>query len=144
MWASPLWLESVKDPEIPNFGPELLVNGLVIRAAVCLSVSALFGLLFTLRPKPGRLLAMQGPLVFFQLIVLVPMFDLVDKLRQLPLRQTAELLNSAQKPHEPFVMVGVQKPSLHFYTNQIIVYEGRSSYALVNLADRLRSEERQG
>ncbi|HGY5531958.1 MAG TPA: glycosyltransferase family 39 protein, partial [Prochlorococcus sp.] len=55
-----------------------------------------------------------------------------------------QLLLDSQKPLEPLVMVGAMKPSLHFYTDQVVVYEGRSEGALVNLADRLQEEERQG
>ena len=36
------------------------------------------------------------------------------------------------------------KPSLHFYTDQVIVYEGQSDGALVNIADRLAHELRRG
>ena len=41
-------------------------------------------------------------------------------------------------------MVGAMKPSLHFHTGQIVLYEGRSDGALVNLADRLSFETRRG
>ena len=41
-------------------------------------------------------------------------------------------------------MVGVLKPSLHFYTDQVVLYEGKSKSAFVNLADRLSREQRQG
>ena len=41
-------------------------------------------------------------------------------------------------------MVGAMKPSIHFYTNQVIIFEGRSENALVNVADRLRNEKRRG
>ena len=36
------------------------------------------------------------------------------------------------------------KPSIHFYTNQIIIFEGRSKNALVNVSDRLKNEKRNG
>ena len=42
------------------------------------------------------------------------------------------------------VMVGAMKPSLHFYTGQVILYEGQSDGALVNIADRLAQEQRRG
>ncbi len=144
LWFSPFWLLSIKDPEIPNFGAELLQSRLLLIGAFCLSASAFSGLLYASTKWPGRLLVMQGPVVFFQLLVLVPMFGLADKLRQLPLRQAAQLLVESQKPLEPLVMVGAMKPSMHFYTKQVVVYEGRSSGALVNLVDRLRAEKRQG
>ena len=41
-------------------------------------------------------------------------------------------------------MVGAMKPSLHFYTGQVILYEGQSDGALVNIADRLAHEQRRG
>jgi hypothetical protein len=90
------------------------------------------------------LLALQVPLVAFQLFALLPMWALGDKVRQLPVRQAAQLLLDSQKPLEPLVMVGVEKPSLHFYTDQVVVYEGSSEGALVNVADRLQEEERRG
>ena len=41
-------------------------------------------------------------------------------------------------------MVGAMKPSIHFYTNQVIVFEGRSKNAFVNVSDRLKNEMRRG
>ena len=67
-----------------------------------------------------------------------------DKLRQLPLRALADLVVRNQKEFEPLIMIGARKPSLHFYTRKIILYEGRSKGALVNLAERLREESREG
>jgi hypothetical protein len=93
---------------------------------------------------PGRLLAWQGPLVLFQLIALVPMIQLGDRVRQLPVRQVAKQVVEQRRPGEPLAMIGVLKPSLHFYTDQVVVYEGQSRAALANLADRLSREQRQG
>ena len=75
---------------------------------------------------------------------MLPTFDLADRLRQLPLRQASELLLNSQKRNEPLVMVGAMKPSIHFYTNQVIVFEGRSKNAFVNVSDRLKNEKRRG
>ncbi len=74
----------------------------------------------------------------------MPTIDLVDRLRQLPLRQASELLLKTQRVNEPIVMVGAMKPSLHFYTNKIIVFEGRSKNAFLNVSDRLKNEKRRG
>jgi hypothetical protein len=41
-------------------------------------------------------------------------------------------------------MVGLIKPSLHFYSQFTVLFEGRSPTALVNLADRLRADFRPG
>jgi 4-amino-4-deoxy-L-arabinose transferase-like glycosyltransferase len=147
LWASPLWVPLIQDPEMPTLPAELLASGLVLRAAVCFSVAALLGLwLARRRPIPEGFLAMQGPLVVFQLVALLPMSFLGDRVRQLPVREAAAemLRQQRQQPQEPLAMVGAMKPSLHFYTGQVVVYEGRSKGALVNLADRLRFEQRRG
>jgi len=149
MWSSLLWdkiglLEYINDPEIPGFARELINSGILIRSAVCFSLSACFGLILVFRPKPGQLLLLQGPLVLFTLLFIIPTFRIVDRLRQLPLRQASELLLSVQKPGEALVMVGINKPSVHFYTGQVVLYEGNTPRNLVNLTDRLGFEERQG
>jgi hypothetical protein len=48
------------------------------------------------------------------------------------------------RPGESLAMVGILKPSLHFYSRKVVVYEGVEPWGLVNLADRLRRERRQG
>lgn len=144
LWSSPTWVIKIYDPEMPSLGMELLNSRLVFRAAACLSVAFLIGLRLAYHPVSGRLLAVQGPLVVFHLLALLPMWNLGDRVRQLPIRQAAGLLLEQQKKQEPLVMVGAMKPSLHFYTNQIVVYEGRSKTAFVNLVDRLRHEKRRG
>tara|TARA_Y100001968_G_scaffold333944_1_gene401577 strand:- start:15730 stop:17556 length:1827 start_codon:yes stop_codon:yes gene_type:complete len=141
-WLSPFWLNDVKDPEIPNFGPELIASFIAIRAAICFTIFASIGLFLVFRSKSGRVLLLQAPLFLFHLWVLFPMLRLADRLRQFPVRQSASLLLESQKKNEPLVMVGAMKPSMHFYTKQVIVYEGRSTAALVNLSERLKFEKR--
>ena len=74
----------------------------------------------------------------------MPMIQLGDRVRQLPVRQVAQQVVAQRRPGEPLAMVGVLKPSLHFYTDQVVVYEGKSRWALVNLSDRLSHERRRG
>ena len=40
-------------------------------------------------------------------------------------------------------MVGINKPSLHFYTNQLVTYESYDEVGLINLSNRLRFDERE-
>ena len=141
-WSSSIWVPLIDDPEMPTLPAELLASRLVLRAAVCFSVAVVLGLWMIRRKASGRLLAVQGPLVVFQLIALIPMIGLGDRVRQLPVRQAAATMLRVQKPSEPLAMVGAMKPSLHFYTQQVVVYEGRSDSALVNLSDRLSHEQR--
>ena len=144
LWLSSLWVPLIQDPEMPTLPAELLASGLVLRAAVCFSVALLLGLWCLRASVPGRLLAWQGPLVAFQLFALVPMIQLGDRVRQLPVRLVAEQVVAQRKTGEPLAMIGVLKPSLHFYTDQVVIYEGESRAALLNLADRLSSERRRG
>ena len=143
-WSSSIWVPLIDDPEMPTLPAELLASRLVLRAAVCFSIAVVLGLWMARQKASGRLLAVQGPLVVFQLIALIPMIGLGDRVRQLPVRQAAATMLRVQKPSEPLAMVGAMKPSLHFYTQQVVVYEGRSDSALINLADRLSHERRRG
>ena len=143
-WSSSIWVPLIDDPEMPTLPAELLASRLVLRAAVCFSIAVVLGLWMARQKASGRLLAVQGPLVVFQLIALIPMIGLGDRVRQLPVRQAAATMLRVQKPSEPLAMVGAMKPSLHFYTKQVVVYEGRSDSALINLADRLSHERRRG
>ena len=148
-WSSIFWnqiglLEYINDPEIPGFASALIKSGILIRAAICFSISACFGLVLIFRTKPGSLLLLQGPLLFFHLLVLLPIFGLVDNLRQFPLRQASKLIVSAQNDGEAVLMVGINKPSVHFYTGQVVLFEGNTPRNLVNLTDRLGFEKRQG
>ena len=84
------------------------------------------------------------PLVLSHFLIVLPTFDLADRLRQLPLREASQLLLNSKERNEPIVMVGAMKPSIHFYTNQVIIFEGRSKNALLNVSDRLKNERRRG
>ena len=143
-WSSSIWVPLIDDPEMPTLPAELLASRLVLRAAVCFSVAVVLGLWMIRRKASGRLLAVQGPLAVFQLIALIPMIGLGDRVRQLPIRDVAATVLNHQRPDEPIAMVGVMKPSLHFYTDQVVVYEGTSTNAFINLADRFSKERRQG
>jgi hypothetical protein len=70
--------------------------------------------------------------------------ELGDRVRQLPVRQIAAEVVRLRRPGEPLAMVGTLKPSLHYYTRQVVIFEGLRGYGLVNLADRLEREWRRG
>ena len=143
-WGSSLWIPLINDPEMPSLSRDLLASGFVLRAAVCFSLAGILCLCFARRSGAVRLLAVQGALLLFHLTALVPIAELGDQLRQKPVRLAAEQILKERRAAEPLAMVGVMKPSLHFNTGQIVLYEGRSDGALVNLADRLSTETRRG
>jgi hypothetical protein len=82
--------------------------------------------------------------VLFVLTALQPLVELGDRLRQLPVRQVAATIVEQRRPDEPLAMVGVLKPSLHFYTRQVVLFEGLQPNGPINLDERLRLERRAG
>ncbi len=141
---SSLWVPLIDDPEMPTLPSLLMASGLVPRAALCFALATTGGLWLAWRPRPGRLLAMQLPLVAFHQLALLPMWALGDAVRGQPVRTMAAEVRQELDPGEPVAMVGILKPSLHYYSRQVVLYEGTSRTALVNLADRLRHESRRG
>ena len=143
-WGSEFWVPLIRDPEMPSLAEDLLSSGLVKRAAFWFTAAAISAIVLWGRNAATRLLALQLPLLLFHVTTLLPIAGLADQLRQQPVRQAATDMLKQQRPLEPLAMVGRMKPSLNFYTRQVVLFEGRSSGALVNLVDRLANEQRRG
>jgi 4-amino-4-deoxy-L-arabinose transferase-like glycosyltransferase len=140
--AGPLWVPQIRETELPTLPAELLASGLLMRAGLCWLLAALAGA--WLRRRSWRLLALQVPLLLFAPLALEPAWALGDRLRGLPVRVIAAAVRDSAGPGEPVAMVGILKPSLHFYARRVVIYEGEEPEGLVNLADRLRRERRPG
>jgi len=144
---APRWVPAIVTPEMPTLPQELLATGRLPVAAFCFALAALAGLVGGWRRgNPAALVALQLPLVGFVLLVLLPLAQLGDRLRAAPVRQLAataqRLHNRPGTPH--LAMVGMLKPSLHFYGRRVVVYEEAGPQGLVNLSDRLAGESRPG
>jgi hypothetical protein len=143
--AAPAWVPLIQDPELPTLPAELLAGGRLPVAAACFLLASLLGLVSNVRGRPGAwLLALQLPLVAFVPLALLPSWSLGDRLRGAPVRQMAVAARLALRPGESLAMVGILKPSLHYYSRRVVIYEGNEPRGLVNLADRLRREARPG
>ena len=142
--AGPLWVPLIQDPEMPELPAALLASRRLWLAAACWFSAAGLGWWQWRRCRPLGLLSLQLPLVLYVAIVLVPLWSLGDRVRALPVRTVAAQLKRLERPAEPLAMVGILKPSLHFYTGRVVIYEGNKPSDLVNLADRLRRESRPG
>jgi len=141
------WIPLIVEPELPTLPAELIASGAVLRAGGCFALALVAGLLLWRAPRPwgqAWLLLQQLAMGLFVLTSLVPMIGLGDRLRQLPIRRTAEAVIRQRRPQEPLAMVGILKPSLHYYTNQVVIYEGIQPSGPANLADRLLREHRRG
>ena len=71
-----------------------------------------------------------------------PIRKLADTSRQLPLRKISQLISNIRQGGETLAMIGIRKPSLHFYSKQIVFYEPNSKEGLINLSERLNFDRR--
>ena len=141
--AAPLWVPLIQEPELPTLPAELLASQRLWLAAAWALLAILLAWCGRRRP-PLALLGLQLPLVLFVLTVLLPLWTMGDRLRGLPVRQMAAAVGRQALPREPLAMVGILKPSLHYYSNRVVIYEGNRPFGLLNLAQRLERERRRG
>jgi 4-amino-4-deoxy-L-arabinose transferase-like glycosyltransferase len=142
--AGPLWVPAIQDPELPTLPAGILASGRLPLAAGCWLLAAGLGWLGRRRPWPQPLLRLQLPLVAFVPLALLPLWGLGDQLRGAPVRAMAAAVQRQARPGEPLAMVGILKPSLHYYSRRVVIYEGNPPVGPLNLSDRLRRESRPG
>ncbi len=138
-----LWISSINDPEMPFLAREIMNSKLYIRAAIYTFILAFISLYFVFSDNARNILFLQIPLIFLQAFVMLPLWKLADNLRHKPVREVSKQLLMVQNQNEPIAMVGITKPSLHFYTKQLVTYESHDEIGLVNLSNRVRLEERE-
>jgi 4-amino-4-deoxy-L-arabinose transferase-like glycosyltransferase len=143
-FAGPWLVPLIRDPELPTLPLELIRGGRLPLAGLCWLAAALLGWVFSRALPSARLLALQLPLVLFVPLALLPSWALGDRLRGQPVRAMAASIDRQAHPGEPLAMVGILKPSLHYYSRRVVIYEGIQPAALRNLSDRLRHERRRG
>lgn len=143
-FAGPWLVTLIQDPELPTLPAELIRAGRLPLAGLCWLLGAVLGWLVSRGAGSARLLAVQLPLVVFVPVALLPSWALGDRLRSQPVRTLAASINRQAQPGEALAMVGILKPSLHYYSRRVVIYEGIQPGAVRNLTDRLRQERRQG
>ncbi|KAF0652511.1 PMT family glycosyltransferase, 4-amino-4-deoxy-L-arabinose transferase [Cyanobium sp. Copco_Reservoir_LC18] len=106
------------DPAYPEFGAALSRSGLPLVLSLCLGLTALaLLLLLLLRPKATDWLWLPSLAGFLAVLglVIAPLAPLLDRERQVPLRQMARTAQAAARPEEPLLIVGTLRYSLLFY-----------------------------
>ena len=136
------WLLLINDPEMPNLVNEIIENGLVLKARIFILTLTILSSLFILRFIPKSILILQILFLFGQFFIMNPIRKITDNLRQAPLRQISQKINYLRKSSEPLAMVGIRKPSLHFYSKQIVFYESNSRIGIINLSERFEKDRR--
>jgi 4-amino-4-deoxy-L-arabinose transferase-like glycosyltransferase len=142
--AGPLWVPLIQDPELATLPAGILASGRLPLAGACYLLAACLGWWWRRGPWPLPLLLLQLPLVAFVPLVLLPIWTLGDQVRGAPVRAMAEAVRHQARPGESVAMVGILKPSLHYYSRRVVLYEGTPPEGPINLSDRLRRERRAG
>jgi len=139
---SNIWLSSINDPEMPNLGSELISSGIIFKSKLFFSSFTLLAIiLFSLKSKK-IFLYLQILLLIGQSFLMSPIRKLADNSRQLPLRNISKLISDIREGKETLAMIGIRKPSLHYYSRQIVFYEPNTKEGLINLSDRLNTDRR--
>ncbi len=137
------WLSSINDPEMPNLASELISSGIIFKAKLFFSSFTLLAIiLFSLKSR-NIILYLQILLLIGQSYLMSPIRKLADTSRQLPLRNISKLILDIREGRETLAMIGIRKPSLHYYSRQIVFYEPNTKEGLINLSERLNIDRRE-
>jgi len=136
------WLSSINDPEMPNLASELISSGIIFKAKLFFSSFTLLAIILLSLKSKNILLYLQILLLIGQSYLMSPIRKLADTSRQLPLRNISKLIVENREGRETLAMIGIRKPSLHYYSRQIVFYEPNTEEGLINLSERLNNDRR--
>ncbi|MEM7557247.1 MAG: glycosyltransferase family 39 protein [Cyanobacteria bacterium P01_A01_bin.84] len=111
------------DPAAPEFRKLLQNSGLpVLGSIIWLLCALLVGFLLVRRQWKSLITANIIGFSLFMIFLLTPALFLMDRSRQLPLRELSAIAVEAKKPGEEIVMVGFKKPTVVFYTQHPVTF----------------------
>ncbi|MFM7361424.1 MAG: ArnT family glycosyltransferase [Cyanobium sp.] len=127
---------AASDPAHPTFALALERSGLPLRLALLLGLASLAMVWLLARPERRLWLWLPDLAGFLAVLALVvaPLAPLLDRERQLPLRQLARQARSEALPAEPLWVVGSKRYSLLFYGGETASFVGGRS----SIEDRWR------
>jgi len=137
------WLNSINDPEMPNLASELISSGIIFKAKLFFSSFTLLAVILFSLKSGNILLYLQILLLIGQSFLMSPIRKLADTSRQLPIRNISKLILDIREGRETLAMIGIRKPSLHYYSRQIVFYEPNTEEGLINLSERLNTDRRE-
>jgi 4-amino-4-deoxy-L-arabinose transferase-like glycosyltransferase len=120
--VAPRW--AATDPAHPGFAAALSASGLPLRLAVLLGLStAAAGLLLARRSlRPWLWTVNLGGFVAILGLVIAPLAPVIDRERQLPIRQLARSARQLARPAEPLWVIGTKRYSVLFYGGETAVF----------------------
>ncbi|MGK7940676.1 MAG: ArnT family glycosyltransferase [Crocosphaera sp.] len=107
---------------MPQFKELLLASNLGIKGGIVWSSAAFAGLLLLFFRHYRRWLwvaNLLGFLAFFSWVGL-PVAQIVDNQRQLPLRELSTIVKTERQPEERLAFLGFMRPTLVFYTQEVV------------------------
>ena len=140
---SNVWLSLINDPEMPNLVSELISTRIIFKAKVFFSLFTIFAIILLTLKSKNIFLYSQIFLLVGQSFLMSPIRKLADNSRQLPLRNISKLILDIRDGRETLAMIGIRKPSLHYYSRQIVFYEPNTKEGLINLSERLKNDRRE-
>ena len=141
-YFSDSWLALINDPEMPDLANQIKENGLIFRSKLFIAILTIISTIFIFKFSPKSLLFFQIFFYFGQFTLMPSIRKLADNLRQEPLRNISKKIINIRSMKEPVAMIGIRKPSLHFYSKQIVFYESSSASGLINLSERFKIGKR--
>ncbi|MGK7930928.1 MAG: ArnT family glycosyltransferase [Microcystaceae cyanobacterium] len=87
-------------------------------------ITAILILFFWLNRRQWRWIIVTNILGFLAFIIFFvqPMNLMVDQVRQLPLREIAQVITEVKQPNEKIIMIGFKKPTITFYSYENVGY----------------------
>ena len=141
-FLSNIWLNSINDPEMPNLASNLLSSGIIFKARLFSFIFTFIAFVLFIFRSQNIFLYLHILLFFGQGFLMPPIRKLADTSRQLPLRNISKQIFNARQGGETLAMIGIRKPSVHFYTKQIVFYESNTEEGVVNLFERFNFDKR--
>ncbi len=140
---SNIWLSSINDPEMPNLATELISSGIIFKTKLFFSLFTFLSIILVSLKSQNIIFYLHILLLIGQPFLMSPIRKLADNSRQLPLRNISKLITDIREGNETLAMIGIRKPSLHYYSRQIVFYEPNTKEGLINLSDRLNNDRRE-
>jgi 4-amino-4-deoxy-L-arabinose transferase-like glycosyltransferase len=111
------------DSAITNLRSYVQQSGLPVLGGVIWVITAVAGAVLLLRRQWRWLLSVNLlGFVAFLIFVLTPAYFLMDRARQMPLRELGAITRAAKQPGEELIAVGFKRPSIVFYTQRPVTY----------------------
>jgi 4-amino-4-deoxy-L-arabinose transferase-like glycosyltransferase len=130
---APRWLET--DPSYPAFADALRASGLPWLLAIPLLLAAAALVLLLCRAGQGWLWVPNAAGLAAALALVIPVLvPLIDRERQLPIRELARLAAAEGKPGEPLMVVGYKRYSVVFYSGRPVLFVYSPQNALRSLS----------